>query len=363
MHLFLYGESELDALSVVRRALKAHARANAGFAFAQIGEAGISSFKSVPTGSVAFAAGGTLLDGSGNIRLEALAALDLPCRVLGALEGIPTEALNILTKHPRAKLVDLTRTSTGEALGAIAKFLDTPSLAQAFGVGRGVTALVGGGGKTTLLHRLSRELSALGRTLICTSTHIMRPDCTLLIEPSEEELSRAFEREPLLAIGAFGPDGKLGPCRETLMNKLATLADYVIVEADGAKRLPLKAPAEHEPVFPPETDLVIALAGMSGSGKPIRETAHRPERYAALLDKPLDALVTPEDIARVLAHPLGQKKNVTGRFCVALNQAESAQGYKAAFECAKSLNCDAAIVSLLSDHPVIEQWRNQVCYW
>ena len=143
-----------------------------------------------------------------------------------------------------------------------------------------MTALVGGGGKTTLMHRLGKELSSSGRTLLCTSTHIQRPDCTLLIEPTEKELARAFERESLVAMGAYGPDGKLGPCREELMNNLSSLADYIIIEADGSKRLPLKAPAEHEPVLPFETDLVIAVAGMNGAGKPIRETAHRPERYA-----------------------------------------------------------------------------------
>ncbi|MEL7610661.1 MAG: selenium cofactor biosynthesis protein YqeC [Bacillota bacterium] len=363
MHLFLYGKSNTGALELARRALKTRADADAGFAFARIGEGGLHGFESVPAGSAALAGPDALLEYSASLRRDALAALNLPCRILGALDAAPPETLAVLSRHPRVKLIDLSRTSGGEALDAIREFLDAPPLSEALGVKRGVTALVGGGGKTTLLHRLGKELSASGRTLLCTSTHIMRPECTLLIEPSEQELSRAFGREPLLAMGAFGPDGKLGPCRGELMNNLSALADYVLVEADGSKRLPLKAPAEHEPVLPRETDLVIALAGMSGAGKPIREAAHRPERYAAIVEKPLDAAVTPKDIAKVLEHPFGQKKGVSGRFQVALNQAESPGAYRAALECTLSLNCDAAIVSLLSDHPVIERWRNQKCLW
>ena len=41
--------------------------------------------------------------------------------------------------------------------------------------------------------------------------------------------------------------------------ELRRAADVVLVEADGAKRLPLKAPAEYEPVIPPCADAVAAV--------------------------------------------------------------------------------------------------------
>ena len=63
---------------------------------------------------------------------------------------------------------------------------------------------------------------------------------------------------------------------------LAQLADFVLVEADGAKRLPLKAHAPHEPVIPPNTRQTIYVVGADGFGRPIRQICHRPERYAAL---------------------------------------------------------------------------------
>ena len=43
-------------------------------------------------------------------------------------------------------------------------------------VGRGVTAIIGGGGKTTLMETLAGELSKKGKVIITTTTHIYRPE-------------------------------------------------------------------------------------------------------------------------------------------------------------------------------------------
>lgn len=58
-----------------------------------------------------------------------------------------------------------------------------------------------------------------------------------------------------------------------------------MIEADGAKRLPLKVPGEWEPVIPDFTDLVVGVIGMDAVGQMIRESCHRPERVAAFLNK------------------------------------------------------------------------------
>lgn len=47
------------------------------------------------------------------------------------------------------------------------------SFTEALGIVPGITAIIGGGGKTSLMNRLAAELSAAGsRVIICTSTHI-----------------------------------------------------------------------------------------------------------------------------------------------------------------------------------------------
>ena len=190
---------------------------------------------------------------------------------------------------------------------------------------RGVIALVGGGGKTTLMLRLARELAQSGaRVIVTTTTHIFPPEGIPQGNPANaEEVAHALLLEPLLCLGKPAADGKLS-APDLSMNLLSRLADYVLVEADGAKRLPLKAPAAHEPVIPQEARMVVAVAGLDGAGKPIREAAFRPAMYAALCGKDERETVTERDIARVLAHEQGQRKGVPkgARFVVLLNKAD-----------------------------------------
>jgi len=192
-------------------------------------------------------------------------------------------------------------------------------------VDRGITALVGGGGKTTLLYALASALSLRGRVIVTTSTHIFPPEhLPILSDPSDEAISKALAQNPILCIGTSDGRGKLTasirPPRELL-----SFCDYVLVEADGAKRLPLKAPASHEPVLPDGTDHVIAVAGLDGIGKTIQQTVFRPELFAALVQKHINAIVSPQDVACVLQHSMGQRKIVSDsmRFSVVLNKADT----------------------------------------
>lgn len=190
---------------------------------------------------------------------------------------------------------------------------------------RGVIALVGGGGKTTLMLRLASELSQTGaRVIVTTTTHIFPPEGIPVGNPANaEEVAHALLLEPLLCLGKPAADGKL-TAPDLSMAMLSQLADYVLVEADGAKHMPLKAPAAHEPVIPREARLVVAVAGLDGAGKPIQEVAFRYPLYAALCGKVETQTVTPRDIALVLAHEHGQRKGMPkgARYAVLLNKAD-----------------------------------------
>lgn len=228
------------------------------------------------------------------------------------------------------------------------------SLASTFGVPQGVTSLVGGGGKTTLMLALARELAETGHTVIVsTTTHIFPPEnIPALTNATEETVRLALQRETLICLGTSAEQGKLSAPKLSIA-AMERLADYVLLEADGAKRLPLKAPAEHEPVIAPETKLVIAVLGLDGIGKPVSQTAFRPERYAALIGKTETDIVTPIDAAMVLVHPNGQRKGVadTMRYCVLLNKADDAKRNAAALELARVLNCtemvERTVISVL----------------
>lgn len=175
-------------------------------------------------------------------------------------------------------------------------------LSELLNVRPGVTAVTGGGGKTTLLRTLGEELAAEGaRVVLCATTKILPFDgLPNLINPTEEALAEALSSRRLVCAGAPVPGtGKLA-VPGLPMARLTALADYVLAEADGAAGRPLKAHASHEPVIPWETNQVLYMVGASGFGRPVREAVHRPERFCALTGLGPEEPVTPEAAAEAL---------------------------------------------------------------
>jgi probable selenium-dependent hydroxylase accessory protein YqeC len=230
-------------------------------------------------------------------------------------------------------------------------------LSDVLAIPHGITAVVGGGGKTTLIFRLAQELSEQHRTLITTTTHIWPPECETLFSPSVQAIEKAFQSQNLLAVGSLTPEGKLAAVPE-LLTQLDHLAEYVLVEADGSRRLPLKAPAEHEPVLPEHTALTIAVAGMSCCGQTLLTAVHRPELYAERSGVDINANITPQAVAYMLGSPLGQRKNVKGRYLVVLNQADTLERLAFARDVASNLREDVAITALQTKPDWCELWKD-----
>lgn len=199
-------------------------------------------------------------------------------------------------------------------------------LARALRIQRSdVVALVGGGGKTSAMFRLADELASQGwRVVTTTSTHIgadqaaLAPHTILLPDQGANALDgKSITRSPTLLIGNIDVQtNKAEGLRPDVIDRIPSVmgVDVVINEADGARTLPFKAPAEHEPVIPSGTTLVVPLVGIDAVGQPLDAAhVHRPERVAALTGAKLGQPVTPEQIAAVLTHPRGGLKGVPPR--------------------------------------------------
>lgn len=205
-------------------------------------------------------------------------------------------------------------------------------------IGRGVTALIGGGGKTTLLYALAEELRKKGDVLLCTSTHIRVPEQYPLITGGAEELRAALAAHGAVCAGTHAENGKL-TASSVPFESLTLLADYVLVEADGAKGLPLKAHAPHEPVIPSNAQRVVLVVGADGFGKPVSAVCHRPELWAERAGVSAADPAVPEGEANVLlAEGFGDR--------VLINKVESADDYAAAEELSKRLSCPVVAGSL-----------------
>ena len=164
---------------------------------------------------------------------------------------------------------------------------------------KGITSITGSGGKTTLMYTLARELVTRGTVIICTSTHIIIPDRYELVTGGEKELKEALDKYGAACVGTLAENGKI-TASSIPFEDLGKMADYVLVEADGAGGLPLKAHAPYEPVIPALSGSVIQVVGADGLGGIVREVCHRPDIWAGLAGTDTGSVVTPEGEARVI---------------------------------------------------------------
>jgi molybdenum cofactor cytidylyltransferase len=238
-----------------------------------------------------------------------------------------------------------------------------------------VVALVGGGGKTSAMFRLAREVTAAGRDVITTTTTrifaaqiALAPAHLRAAEATRERVAAALAaHRHVLVVGDDRDDGKAeGVSLELFTRVRAWFPRACLVnEADGSRMRPFKAPAAHEPVIPAETTLVVPVVGADVFGQPLdAEHVHRSELVSALSGAPLGEKITPEIVARVLAHPEGGRKGVPpgARTIVLINKVHSLPDPTPARETAERLLGDPAVdavvlAELRRDEPAIETYR------
>jgi len=248
------------------------------------------------------------------------------------------------------------------------------TLVEALGIGAGdVVALVGGGGKTTAMFRLAREIvSKGGRALTTTTTHIfaaqiaLAPAHVIAADATPESVGAALDAHGhVLVIGATDAgSGRAAGVSLDLLGRLRAWCPRVcfLNEADGSRMRPFKAPAAHEPVIPAETTLVVPVVGADVFGKTLGpEHVHRHELVSALSGAPPGAPVTPEIVARILGHPEGGCKSVpaNARVVVLINKVETLADRGPARETAERLLRQPAIQSVVlatvrGEKPVLE---------
>lgn len=220
-------------------------------------------------------------------------------------------------------------------------------------------ALVGSGGKTTAIFRIADQLPK--PVIISTTTHlspeqIAIADYYYAIE-SVDEIFQVFEGLPkkvLVITSRTIENDRVCGLSAPIMEEVISLANKrslsLLIEADGSKLRPLKAPAEHEPAIPDYTwkhsmlpgnignhtekgklsglDAVIVVVGLSGLGKPLLPVwVHRPKQFAQLSGLQPGEPVSIQGLARVLMHPNGGIKNIPSNVkrIALLNQADEIQ--------------------------------------
>ena len=163
-----------------------------------------------------------------------------------------------------------------------------------------VIAVVGSGGKTTLVKKLAREYRQQGKTVfVTTTTHMYVEPDTVLSDDPQVILARLQRDGYVMAGNPFGQEKISGLSRATYQ-KVCESADVTLVEADGSLHMPLKFPRETEPVVPDNADQVIIVWGPQGLGKPAREVCQRLELVLNCLGIEEDTVITMDHVRRLV---------------------------------------------------------------
>ncbi|HCY86243.1 MAG TPA: putative selenium-dependent hydroxylase accessory protein YqeC [Desulfobacteraceae bacterium] len=225
-----------------------------------------------------------------------------------------------------------------------------------------IISVVGGGGKTSAIFTLAREAAAMGKSVLVTTTTAMFNPVEfnpLEFNPVEfntdippEKKKHFYNRlytgpATALPTETCGPGGILVaaaginrkkkkligyPPKDLRTAFTAQAFDLVLIEADGARMRPVKAPAEHEPVVPQETDTLIGCIGLDCLDRPIDDThVHRPALLAKISGQTVGDPVTAQTLIRLAASeqglfkPVHQATPAPMKRVLLLNKADSRQ--------------------------------------
>ena len=184
--------------------------------------------------------------------------------------------------------------------------------------------LVGGGGKTTVMYELAAAWAACGcKVLVLTSTHILQPaDGSFAADAAA--VHNLWQQRRYAVIGTPELDtSKLTAPLQSVYEALKLQADVILCEADGSRHHPCKAPAAHEPVILPDSDIVLAVAGMDALGNSLAQACQRPQLAADLLDCSADKIIDAQMLTALLLSEQGARKNVgTRAYYIVLNKCD-----------------------------------------
>lgn len=195
-------------------------------------------------------------------------------------------------------------------------------LSQCFDIGdeTRIIALVGAGGKTSLMYAFAREFSKAGAVMTSTTTKIRPPGieqspCLVLLKENRVDILDELKRFGHITVAnRLLANGKLAGLDENYFVGLPPEVRRIIVEADGAAGLPVKAPESWEPALPLCSDLVVPVVGLDCLGKrATKENAFRLERFLRVTSLHENEYIDPPALARLLTHPEGALYKVPRR--------------------------------------------------
>lgn len=186
-------------------------------------------------------------------------------------------------------------------------------LHEALGISSGdVVAFVGAGGKSGAILTVCEGLLQAGmKVLVAPTTKMLLGEADRIgplvasedADRLQKKAENALSEAPAVVAGSgMISKNRVGGVDPAWIGGLASLADVVLVEADGSRRRPIKGTADHEPALPTAATLVVAIANVQALGKPVDdEHVHRPEVFSELTGIGQGQSITPGAFATAIA--------------------------------------------------------------
>lgn len=224
-----------------------------------------------------------------------------------------------------------------------------------------VITFVGAGGKTTALFQLAQDLirDSYPTVYITATSHLGEWQTTFadqhIITINGTYLKNLPSQGITLITGEI-ENNRTNPADQATLDWLHENSKAnnipLLIEADGSRQKPIKAPEEHEPPIPDFTEVVIVVAGLSAIGKTLSdENVHRAKIFSQRSGLQINNLISPDTILHVLTDPLGGLKNIPlhARKIALLNQADTPELLSTGGSMAGKLlnNFDSVIVGSL----------------
>jgi len=222
-------------------------------------------------------------------------------------------------------------------------------------------SLIGAGGKTTTMFKIADELKKLGKkVLVTTTTKILFPsqdnNCDTFVFDTSAN-SKLFIKVKNYTITCLGKkldlkNKKIIGIEPEYINKIFTkkIFDCILVEADGAKRKSIKAPAEYEPIIPKESTAVLGMIGMDSIETVIEEkNVHRSVIFASITNSKQGEIINERIICKLILSEKGlfAKTPFSSEKFLFLNKAQHSNRIEQALEIMKEIKEKAPNINII----------------
>lgn len=220
-----------------------------------------------------------------------------------------------------------------------------------------IVSIAGAGGKTTLMFNLAKELSGKGRVLVTTTTKIYLPEKSqyddlilnkgfyrdgstennhiseknklYVYRRSDDKKSNNYKNGIYVYGDRVNEENKIMGIPDSDLRNILVDYDYILVEADGSKKKPLKGWRDDEPVISEFTNTTIGVVNGKALNLTIDEkNIHRIDRFLILTEGVVGDKIKVENILSLIFKPEGIFKNSRGKRILFISNIDNEGDFK-----------------------------------